>query len=115
MPASDAISPRMMPAASRPRWVIVSALGVCQIFAWGSSYYLPAVLAVPVRAATGWSATWILGGLSIGLLVSGLVSPWVGRKIDRIGGRPVLACSAILLAAGALCLALAPNIGAYVA
>ena len=90
-------------------------MGICQILAWGSSYYLLAVLAVPIGTATGWPATWILGGLSVGLLISGLVSPKVGRAIDHFGGRPVLAGSAILLAAGLLGLAAAPNVWFYVA
>jgi MFS family permease len=107
--------PVSVPGAAPPRWAVVSVLGVCQILAWGSSYYLPAVLAVPIASATGWSPTWILGGLSIGLLVSGLVSPRVGRTIDRLGGRPVLTSSAALLAAGLLGLGLAPNVLAYVA
>ena len=90
--------------------LIVPALGVTQILAWGSSYYLPAVLAQPIAADTGWPLTWVVGGLSLGLLVSGLASPLVGRLIHRHGGRPVLAVSAVLLAAGLLGLALAPNL-----
>ena len=109
----------ILPASARgtalPRWAVVSVLGVGQILAWGSSYYLLAVLALPIASATGWSATWILGGLSIGLLVSGLVSPRVGRTIDRLGGRPVLASSAALLAAGLLGLSMAPDVFVYVA
>lgn len=101
--------------ASRPRWLVVSALGICQILAWGSTYYLPSVLAVPIARATGWPAAWVVGGLSVGLLVSGLVSPLVGRTIDRVGGRPVLAASAGLVAAGLLGLALAPDLAVYVA
>lgn len=97
-----------------PRWAVVSVLGTCQILAWGSSYYLPAVLAVPIAQATGWPATWILGGLSIGLLVAGLIAPIVGRTIDRIGGRPILASSAVFLAIGLLGLAVAPNVETYV-
>ena len=65
------------------RVVIISALGVTQIFAWGTSYYLPAVLAAPIVADTGWSLAWVVGGLSLGLLTAGLVSPWVGRAISR--------------------------------
>src|SRR3954467_3249968 len=84
------------PAASRPRLVVVSAIGVAQILAWGSSYYLPAVLAGPIAADTGWPRGWVVGALSIGLLVSGLVSPRVGHLIERHGGRPVLATSAVL-------------------
>ena len=86
-------------AKTPSRVVVISALGVTQIFAWGSSYYLLAVLAAPIVAETGWSLTWVVGGLSLGLLTAGLVSPSVGRAIARRGGRPVLAVSAGLLAA----------------
>jgi Major Facilitator Superfamily len=95
--------------------LIVPALGVTQILAWGSSYYLPAVLAKPVAADTGWPLTWIVGGLSLGLLIAGLVSPRVGREIHRRGGRPVLAASAIFLGAGLLGLAVAPSLPVFIA
>jgi hypothetical protein len=95
------------------RAVIISALGVTQIFAWGTSYYLPAVLAAPIAADTGWSLTWVVGGLLLGLLPAGVISPWVvGRAIARRGGRPILALSAGLLAAGLLVLALAHSLPA---
>jgi MFS family permease len=97
------------------RWLVIAALGVTQIFAWGSSYYLPAVLAAPIAADTGWSLTWVVGGLSLGLLTAGLVSPFVGRTIARRGGRPVLAVSACLLAAGLLTLALAHSLPIFLA
>ena len=97
---------------------MVSALGIAQILVWGSSYYLIAVLARPIQAATGWNYTWIAGGLSLGFLISGLASPKVGRLIDQFGGRPVLGCSAIILALGMVLLAVAPNelcyLGAWV-
>ncbi|MES1151484.1 MAG: MFS transporter, partial [Dongia sp.] len=95
--------------------VIVTALGVTQILAWGSSYYLLAVLAKPIAADTGWSLTWIVAGLSLGLLIAGLVSPLVGRQIHRRGGRPVLATSAAMLGIGLLGLALAPNLAVFIA
>ncbi|RVD56094.1 MFS transporter [Mesorhizobium sp. M2D.F.Ca.ET.185.01.1.1] len=85
--------------AARNRHVLVSALGVTQILAWGSSYYLPAVLAAPIARDTGWSLASVVAGLSCGLLLAGLVSPITGRLIQRQGGRPVLAASSLLLAA----------------
>ncbi len=107
-----------IPAALPDRRIVVPALGVTQILAWGSSYYLPAVLAKPIAEDTGWPLGWIVGGLSLGLLMAALVSPKVGHAIERHGGRPVLAVSALLLAAGSLGLALAPNpvfyLGAWV-
>ncbi len=97
------------------RAVIISALGVTQIFAWGTSYYLPAVLAAPIVADTGWSLAWVVGGLSLGLLTAGVISPSVGRAIALRGGRPVLAVSAGLLAIGLLALALAHSLPAFLA
>lgn len=101
--------------AERPRALVVSAIGVGQILAWGSTYYLPAVLAVPIARETGWPLSWLFGALSLGLVVSGLVSPRVGRVIHQRGGRPVLMASAVLIAAGQLGLALAPGLPAFVA
>ena len=88
---------------------------MAQILAWGSSYYLIAVLAKPIAAGTGWSMEWIVGGLSLGLLISGLVSPTVGRLIEARGGRPVLMASAVLLAAGLVVIGLAPALPVFVA
>ena len=48
------------------RVVIISVPGLTQIFAWGSSYYLPAVLAKPIAADTGWSLSWVVGGCCSG-------------------------------------------------
>ena len=85
-------------SASRP--VTITALGIAQILGWGTSFYFPAVLAGPIVADTGWSLFWVVSGTSIGLLVAGLISPRVGAFIDRRGGRPVLALSSLLYAAG---------------
>jgi len=92
---------------------VVTCLGVAQIFAWGTSFYFPAVLAAPIVADTGWPLGGVVGGVSIGLLVGGLVSPRVGRAIERYGGRPVLLASSLLFAAGLAGIALAPNLGVY--
>jgi MFS family permease len=101
------------PADQSDRRIVVCALGITQIFAWGSSYYLLAVLSQPIAAETGWPLSWVIGGLSLGLLLAGLVSPFVGRRIERTGGRPVLAAGAILLASGLLALAEARSFPGY--
>lgn len=95
------------------RLIVISALGVVEIFAWGSSFYLPAVLAAPVADSTGWPLAGIVGGLTIGLLVAAFASPHVGAAIQRYGGRPVLALAALLLAAGLIALAVAPVLPIY--
>jgi MFS family permease len=98
---------------TRSRGAVITALGVTQILAWGSSYYLSAVLAGPIAADTGWPLPWIIGALSLGLIVAGLASPAIGRLIQDRGGRPVLIGSALLIAAGQAILALAPNVAVY--
>jgi MFS family permease len=97
------------------RGTLVTALGLIQIISWGSSYYLPAVLAKPIVADTGWSLPWVVGGLSLGLLAGGVASPYVGRTIEERGGRLVLSGSSILFALGFGCLSLATILPVYLA
>jgi hypothetical protein len=97
------------------RWPVISALGVVEILTWGSSFYLPAVLAGPVAESTDWPLAGVVGGLTLGLLVAAFASPHVGVVIHRHGGRPVLALAALLLAAGLVTLALAPALPVYLA
>jgi predicted MFS family arabinose efflux permease len=102
------------PSTPSNRRMIVGALGLFQILAWGSTYYLLAVLATPIAADTGWSLTWIVGAMSIGMLTSGFAAPRIGRLIDAKGGRPILAASALLFAAGLALLAMSPHLGVFV-
>jgi predicted MFS family arabinose efflux permease len=95
------------------RRVVITALGIAQILAWGTSFYFPAVFAETIVHDTGWSLGWVVGGTSIGLLVAGLISPQVGRIIDRHGGRPVLLASSLFYAAGLIGVGLAPELPFY--
>ena len=101
------------PAPARRRAVLITALGVVQILMWGSTFYLLAVLAPAIVAETGWPSRWVIGGITIGLITAGLISPRVGRVIDRRGGRPVLVFSPIVTACGFVALALAWSLPAY--
>ncbi|AWB20129.1 MFS transporter [Methylobacterium currus] len=95
------------------RWPVISALGIVQILAWGCSYYLLTVLGPSIAAETGWGLPWIFGSLTAGMLAAGAVAPLAGRTIGRLGGRPVLTVSALLLAAGLVTLSLAPNLPVF--
>ncbi len=102
------------PALSSMRRVTV-VLGVLQILAWGTTFYLLAILAKPIVADTGWSYDRVLAGTSLGLLVAGLISPRVGRAIAARGGRPVLATAAVLIATGLILIGSAQNFIWYLA
>ena len=91
------------PGATR----VVVALGITQTLAWASSYYIPAVLAVPMARSLGIASSWVFGAFSAALVLSALIAPWVGRMIDAKGGRTMLTASNVVLAAGLALLAAA--------
>ncbi|KJV08401.1 hypothetical protein VZ95_18050 [Elstera litoralis] len=96
-----------MSEAAPPTARLVWGLGLGQILAWGSSYYWPALFTAAVAADTGWSPTLIVAGLTVGLLVSGLLARGLGARIARWGPRAVMMAGAGFLAAGLALLALA--------
>lgn len=98
---------RCLPPARRG--LVVSALGTSLTVSWASSYYIPAVLAVPMAEDFGLSAVWVFGAFSMAMVVSALVGPWAGARIDGSGGRGVLMLSNLVFAAGLGTLAVAPS------
>lgn len=82
-------------------------LGVAQLLAWGSSYYLAAMLAVPMAADLGLHSNHIFALFSGSLIVSAVAGPIAGSAIDRFGGRAVLMLACLLFAAGLMLLATA--------
>ncbi len=92
------------------RSVVVSTLGITQMLAWGSTYYLPAVFADPICESLHLSRSWFFGIFSASLLLSGLLGPLAGRMIDRHGGRDVLACTNLMFAAGLVLLSMASSV-----
>ncbi len=51
----------------------------------------------PLETQFGWSRTQINVSISLGFL-TGLLSPFIGRLVDRVGTRPVMAVSLMMLA-----------------
>jgi predicted MFS family arabinose efflux permease len=97
-----------------PQWRrttgVVAALGTAQTLAWGSTYYLPAVLAGPMAREFGVSPAWIFGAFSAALIVSALLGPAAGRAIDARGGRGILALSNLVFAVGLVVMGVAGNV-----
>lgn len=92
---------------------IVWRLGLSQLICWGVSYYLIGGFGAAMVADLGWSRDVVYGGFSVSLLATGLSSPWVGRMIDRRGGREVMAIGSVVLAVGCLALAASRNLTTY--
>lgn len=101
------------PEPALPLLRFIPAIGLAQVIAWGSLYYSIAVLARPIGASLGLSQTVVYGGFTLALLLSGVVAPSVGRRIDRHGGRGVLSLASLLGAAAFATLACADSFALY--
>jgi len=73
---------------------LLVALGITQITAWGSVYYLMSPLMTHLQRDLGVSKDAVVGAFSLALLVSGVLAPAVGRAIDQHGGRLIMAIGA---------------------
>jgi predicted MFS family arabinose efflux permease len=102
----------MPPQAGARQLPTVLVLGTAQTLAWASSYYLPAILGDAIARDLGVSSTWVFGVFSASLLIAAVMGPRVGRQIDLVGGRGVLALSNVVLAAGLVLLGLAGSVAA---
>lgn len=76
------------------------ALAVAQIFLWGGSFFILAVLAEPIMKETGWSHQMVYGVLSLSLLVSGLISSKIGKIISKSEKDFILLYSGVAMAFG---------------
>lgn len=86
---------------------VVVGLGLAQTLAWGSTYYLPAILAEPMARELGVTTGNVFGAFSLALIITALLGPVAGHRIDGHGGRGLLASSNVLLAVGLLALGMA--------
>ena len=98
-----------------PLWRVIAGLGITQIIGWGSMYYAIGALSNDIALTTGWPKSVIFGTFSAALLLSGMLSRWAGRAVDRHGGRRLMAAGSIASALGCLLVSLAHGPWAYLA
>ena len=96
-------------------WRAVPVLGITQILSWGTIFYTPVLIVPRIAAEHGWSMTFAMGGFSVGLLIAGLVSPYVGRSIDHYGGHVVMTIGSLTAALGLVLIGHADNAVSYYA
>jgi MFS family permease len=96
-------------------WRAVPVLGITQILSWGTIFYTPVLIVPLIAAERGWSISFAMGGFSVGLLVAGLIAPYVGRSIDRFGGHVVMTIGSLIGALGLFLIVHAAHPAAYYA
>jgi MFS family permease len=96
-------------------WRAVPVLGITQILSWGTIFYTPVLIVPLIAAERGWSISFTMGGFSVGLLIAGLIAPYVGRSIDRFGGHVVMTAGSLIGALGLFLIVHAKHPAAYYA
>ena len=82
-------------------WAIVAASAVTFAIASSTTHTYPVFL-VALVSQFGWSRASVAGVMSIARVLSGLLSPALGRLVDKLGPRKMMGVGAILVAAGYL-------------
>ena len=81
-----------MQSQSNPR-ALTHFLGIGQICSWGAFYYAFPMIALAMQNDLGWTKSDLYGALTLGLLISALLTYPVGVAIDRGYGRNVMAAA----------------------
>ena len=74
----------------RRLWAPICGLGLTQLIGWGTSFTALAVLGAPIGRDLYMSRAQVFGGISVMLLVSAVLAPRLGRRIDRDGARDLM-------------------------
>lgn len=99
------------PVRRLPLLVILLSLG--QIVGWGTTYYMPSVLAPALERDLGLDATGLYLGVTVMVGLGGLASPLAGRMLDRGGAARLLPIGPLAIGAGHLLVAALPSIATW--
>ncbi len=75
---------------ARRLWAAVIGLGLTQLIGWGATFTALGILGVPIGRELGLPREAVFGGISVMLLISAVLAPSIGRRIDRDGARSVM-------------------------
>ncbi len=96
------------PDATRSPVLTGGGLGLGQMLAFGSSFYLMGVLGDGMSADLHVRPSFAASLMSLAFLASALAAPAVGRAVDRRGGKGVLLASNLVFVAGLILVGTAP-------
>lgn len=99
------MTPRQLAKFSAPRvhyaWIILFVMFLTTLVGMGVRS-APGVIIVPLQRAFGWEVATISGAVSLNILLSGLLGPFMAALMDRVGLKRTILASLLLLLAGAL-------------
>ena len=95
-----------------PRTLPITA-GGNQLINWGISFYMPGTFAHAISTDRGWTSPQIYLGLTLAMLVMAAISPLVARLLARFGGRRVVLCGTLLIAASCVGMAYTTSLAGW--
>ena len=76
----------------------IAGLGFTQIVGWGTTYLMPSVLGRDLQRDLGLSPELVFAGITVMFAVSAVCAPRVGKVVDRIGARGLMAAGSVIYA-----------------
>lgn len=86
-------------------WRVVGVAALAQAASVGTTFYAYGVFVKPLIAEFDVSRLEVTMGLTLTMIVQGLIAPFLGRALDRHSPRTILVCGVLLEAVGMLLLA----------
>jgi predicted MFS family arabinose efflux permease len=93
--------------------MLIAVLSMTQVIGWGTTYYMPAILAPALARDLAIEPQLVFFGVTIMVGLSALASPAVGRCLDRLGAAPLLPVGSALIGAGLALLAAIPSAASF--
>jgi predicted MFS family arabinose efflux permease len=92
---------------------LVACLSLTQIIGWGTTYYVPAVLGPAVADELGIRADLLFLGVTVMIALGGLLSPHIGRWLDRGSAARIMPLGSLLIALGHAQFVMFPNLWTF--
>jgi sugar phosphate permease len=96
-------------------WYIVAVCFVVNFIVFGISVNTFTVYVKPIEAEMGWLRGEISLAITLAALAMGLAAPFLGRLIDRVGARVVMAAGATVVGVTLMLLAQAQSLSYFYA
>jgi MFS family permease len=94
---------------------VTLGLGFTQIVGWGTTYLMPSVLGRHFQDDLGISAELVFAGITVMFAVNAVCSPRIGRVVDRIGARSLMATGSVIYALALVSVSMSQGALSYLA
>ncbi len=96
-------------------WVILAVCIISTTVSGATSQLFVSIMVKPMTEELGWTRTELAGALTVGVVATALLSPVLGRLVDRHGPRVLMVAASGVVTAGFLAIAAMRNLWQFYA